>query len=291
VPGTRFIATYFFETNVGPAAGWTENYYLTASSLAAALGVAAGNSAVIPRLFLLHPDYSLVDIRVSDIDVLRDSFVAGPLSGAGKGQFQTTSGGIPESEAPYEALLIRFSSGGVARRNFLLRGLPEGVVSKTRAYNPSSQWVTNFDLWKNSVLAPVGGGPPNPNTWAVRQRVLGAPATPTGIIVGSDLRSISLLFAAVPVGTTVGGFILVNGVTGAGHINKIWRVKGATATGILTFPGQHNIYGVPVVTFSEAKAITYNLVPITDALPRRGVKKDTGRPFDLLRGKSRGLAQ
>jgi hypothetical protein len=194
------------------------------------------------------------------------------------------------AEQPYDGLLIRMDDGGSHRRSFIMRGLPTNIVTKTRSYAPEAEWTTAFAVWANSVTTP-GGHAPNPNIWQIRTQVRNpTPVIPASVNVAANNRSLVITFTgAVPAAITQANpFFILAGVTGADHCNKIWRAQFPVgATVMNTYPGRRTIYGtpggLPLVT-----PITYAFSGIESVIPLRGVKRDTGRPFDLLVGKSRG---
>jgi len=277
-------ATYFFQTLKPPAAGWTENWYMTGfpnldNGLIAA--VSAGYTA--PRIGILSADYVLTHARVVSADpgVKGASRVIYLDTASGTGKLVPPGSLIDYSEEPYDALLIRFELPGGRRRPFLMRGLPSQVVAQVASFQMPVWWQTPFNLWSANMVS---------GTSPLKSRItsLGTEDVWDSVGVSSiDNRSLILTKAAgLPAGYTVGATFKITLPAAAPNLTGFYHVKTVGVTTITTQPARSSwpaFTPLPALT----RLATYSYQVPTGFTQLRGVKRSTGRPFDLLRGQRR----
>lgn len=276
---------YFFADAAPEPAGWTETTYILATSIQQALVNAIADGYVQPRLNLLHPNYSLREVRVSDTVQLKDSqiFIFPGLQGQGQYNVARAAGFQDTSEEPYDGLLIRLESTSLRRRMFIMRGLPVNVVTRDRGYHPEAQWLNVFPLWVGAVK--VG------TAWQILLGSYAAVAPPDTMVVGADGRSLTFTWiAGVPpgiVGPSPGipaSTLKVSGEAMAFPTNKLWRVRRVQGNTVYTRPGLRKIKGVPALPIFMSLG-SYAAGQVDNVIPIEGRSRRTGRPSDELRGK------
>lgn len=281
--------TYFFKGT--QSIGWTETWFDSAGSVAAAL--AKADTQLRPaRLGVLASSFALRQIRASDESVLRDSLIKSYTQAQGVGLANpgvndpNDWGPGPESFAPQTALLVRMEAGALNRRMFLLRGVPLGPFGADLVYNPSAIWIGLFNAFANAFTGANGH--------QLRIQTAGPVQVPTNISVGGGGVLVTITLPGnAPAGWNANATIKLSKFVGAAFINGNWRISqtsqpggAGTPTTITFYPKNRQVYGTPVNT-GFAQLISPSFANFTAAIPLRGAKKNTGRPFDLLRGRAR----
>jgi len=281
-------ATWFFG-GVGNV-GWTETWFDGSGTPQAALAKADTNLRP-QRLGVLSAAYSLRQIRASDENVLRDSQIISYTAAQGAGAIIPASdladwGVGTEAQAATVALLIRMEAGSLNRRMFLMRGLPLGPFGADLAYQPTALWVGAFNAWKAAFTGANG--------YQLRVQGTGASSFPTTCNILTGATSISLGYPGnSPAGIVPGAMIRVSAATGVAFLNGTWRVSAVlqpggagTASTVFTYPKRRQIFGA-VLTLPIVRLISPSFANFTAAIPLRGAKRNTGRPFGLPRGRAR----
>lgn len=281
--------TAFF---VGTAAntGWTETYYDTSATYAAALTKA---DAVLrpPRLGILSAAYALRQFRVSDPTINRDSQVKAYSQAQGVGfvPLGTDPGdwgaGSPQALPPSAALLLRCEAGALNRRMFLLRGMSLSFFGADNVYNPAPAGVAAVNLFNNMLTTAP---------YQIRTISQGAPGFPSSIGIGANGFLITIIFPNnPPAGLIVNGLMKLSGFTGAAFLNGIWKVSqilqpggAGTQTTVVPYKKKRAVYGTPLMT-GQITAVNVAYSNFTNVIPLRGGKRDTGRPLGLPRGRAR----
>lgn len=278
-----FSVNYFFTDS--HEIGWSENYYVSATTIAAALAsetVVAGF-----RLALLAPGNHLDELRVSDVTVFRDSLVQSYAGPAGNGQFPTAASG---SNPPvWNRLLLRIEAGSVARRSLEMGGIPAAITDQFGAYTPTATWTKRFNQWVVVML----------ETPAVELRVRkGMVAIPIqSFVPAANPLYVNLTFneTDVPGGFTLpvkGDTVRLSKMRYTANLNGNWIVYSppVLATGVYTM----SVTGrrLPALVGSLSQPGVWRLIKpsvpflaITSIQPRRGVARKTGRPFDSPHGR------
>jgi hypothetical protein len=284
VPANIFKATYFFE-DTQSAAGWTENFYFADINIDNARNTANTATLIDARLTLMPPAYSLVAVRVTNPDTQGVSRITTYAAGAAVGLYPTPATfAVDPAEEVYDALLIRLETNAGIRRMFLLRGLPTGVVTKTSGFANPAAWQPLFNSWVVNVLS---------IPFVIYNRVKTGPFPTSLVLLNGDSKSLAITFpVAIPAGTTpLPGFqaplIKLTGVNGASPVNHNWRIRSASpgTQTLTTFPGRRTVYGIPSGVTANVYVLAAGGSQINNITAIRGVKKSTGRPFNLLRGR------
>lgn len=135
-----FQGTFFFR-DTGRSFGWTESYYLTSTNhntAATTLGLLATD-----RLAFMDPGNYLDQIRVSDINIERDSVLV--LSSPRPGT-ATIAAGVKGTD-PWTALMFRVESGFAYRGRKYCHGCLNDIALSSRAYdgtNPNDAAVQSY---------------------------------------------------------------------------------------------------------------------------------------------------
>lgn len=324
---------FFTMQNGSRAFGWNEGVYLiTAETLPAAL--VDLQTLVAARAKLLGAGVKVPYLRVSKTDVLNDTQVSSysnpssgllvnaqgvlslltfnandPRIGAALSLYNAALGtGLAAAELtglvvdqPEVGYLLRMEGGSTytARRPYLLRGMPDGVVRTSsdgpRATNNalSVNWLNAYDEWvavmKNgkygfNALDTSGGNPQKDITnWAVANdtNVVTATIPDLNATKGSKVR-VSGVKIEGPTGEaiTFGDLLTVESVTSNAYV-----FSGGS-------PGNIFVRSTVLkdnVIFANGKARRQQYTPLAfnNIVGRRWGSKDTGAPFDPPHGSAK----
>lgn len=274
--------TYFFRDIVSSTdSGFSENFYIGSGDSQTALAAATAPGWLNERLAFLASSYMLTSIRAQNVTNRFDNARKRFNMATGVGQFAVGGRNQPVGEPSWEGVLLRLFGGTVTTRIATIRGIPDNVVGENLEYQPSAAFQRAFDQWRDDLTV-------NPQAYQLRHQVLGTPlATPTNILVGPDLRTLTMTY---PTGTAPGvlaprSLVKISGVLNAAPVNGIYRVQLNNGTQITLYPKRRNIFGTPLAP-TVVQLVTYSYQDITDSDPIRGAERKAGRPFDQLRGRA-----
>lgn len=258
--------------NWGEVAGWTEEFYTNSTlppsdptSQAAALLMAQSRAGCLTR-----------NARVAAV-IVTDPFNP-RLSRAYAANYQGLLGAstLPAggADAPFVAVQINLYTDGSSKRQYLMRGLPDGdVVGGIITFASSGE--APYTLWRSLIT----GGSAGIGLWNYDA---GLPTT-VNTVSGSGLMTI-LNDGPAP---SRGNFVYVSArVVGNGaRIRQIARVQSVvTATTMQLRPWTNgNCDG------NFVRVVDYGYKDITSAdylVPNRAKYRKTGKPFGLYRGKA-----
>lgn len=266
------IASYFFNQIDGGEAGWSENWYVTAATIEDCLTRA--NLYATPRRAILHQNWYLEAVRVSDLTVLRDSKETNYDTTTGAGTFRAGTA-APASQG----ILLRMEAGATRRRMFFLRGIPTGQVNQGNA-------LTMTPAFTNAMNAFVAWWTANQGVLLIQKKLRG---TDVGVVVqpgAVEPRSINITYPALAPPPPVGSYINIFNVPQnvAYGFNGIWIADIVAALAVSTKPKRkHFSFGAPFG--ARAATITFSYENVTSAAPERGGNRKTGRPFDSPHGR------
>jgi hypothetical protein len=300
-PGSIQRVDYIFAdpTDLLPAAAWTETFYVGGTTQDVFDRVTRPIDFQA-RTDLLHNNYALAQINVSDVVVLRDSIPFNLGAAAGAGRYPLAGGHVEltdDSEEPWDGVLVQMQNAARnSRRFFAMRGLPVGVVVNNFRYVGNAVWNPRFDRWKDRHCSVPGGpGPVTPYLLQKRDFTLLAP--PTTITVGVDGRSLVLTWAGgIPAAITTqfninpgpGAFVELKNVYGADKINTIWRIISLDPpNSVHTVRHQRVIFTPGLSGAWVCRLVGYTYPPIAFLDPVRGAKRNTGGPSRRLHGRAR----
>lgn len=290
-----FKVTAFFQSVSGVPAGWSESYLDTkAATQAAALNT--WDSTMRPaRLGILASQYSLRYLRAIDTTTVRASLVKAYTLTQGLGLVTIGTpdpsdwGGGPtaaESFPAMVALILRLEATAAFRRMFLLRGLPIGLFDASLTYQPSGVLAQAIGAFQAQLVQGA--------TYGLSSQVKGPAQFPSAIAIGISGTSlqVDLPGAAAPAGWAVNAtFRMTRTFAASSGVNGTWKIStvspgvpDANHTRVFTFPKRRLLFGTPVG--GVAYIITPTPVAFTAAIPIRGTKRNTGRPFGQLRGRA-----
>lgn len=304
-PGTIQKVTYEFADpeDLLPSAAWSETFYV-AGDLNSVFEQVTDPADWAFRLDILHPNYAIAAITVSDVVVLRDSSAYAFSLATGRGTFPAPIGFGPKesSEEPWDGVLVSMQNLALnSRRSTAMRGLPTDVVVDNFRYVGNAQWNPRFDAWvARHTTSPGEPGPATP--YLLQKRDFTPMAAPDTITIGADSRSLVLTWTAgVPAALQTqfnivngpGAFIELKNVFGANHVNTIWRITRLAAVGGVVVNTAYTIRHKGVI-FSAGltgawtiRLVGYTYPPIAYMTPLRGAKRNTGGPSKRLAGKAR----
>lgn len=140
----RFFGIVFYQQGRG---GWSEVYPINAASYSAAFTLL--DQANTLRLGLACADVFVAGNRISDTDVLRDSFV-GTLT-TNQGQFSLAPNTSGPADETYRTLV---QAGQLKRGTRHLHALPAGLfVNGT--FTPSPSWTTQYNGWAANLVTNI----------------------------------------------------------------------------------------------------------------------------------------
>lgn len=317
MPQIVFKATWFFQA--GRGYGWTENFYGQAVDLPSAQALVT-TPFIAARVGMLTSPYLLTAIRFTNVtppaagqaQPLRQSLVTSIPAAQGIGTMPGPTnatappptniggqwvgggdwgpgGGQAEPGEPFQALLIRMEAGVQNRRSLLIRGIPDSITDASADYTPTAAWNTAFNTWKAFYI--------RQNTaWGVRTVGGGALTLPNAVNVIQNGAVVQVVFPAAldPVWPN-NQLVKISNVLGASYLKGYWRTQGAgVASGIapanvMTYQmriKKRLITGTPAIV---PRVLTVNpgFASFSAFIPERGVKKSTGRPSGVSRGRAR----
>lgn len=132
-------------------AGWSENYFISAANHAAA--ITALQPIVTARMGLSRSDVKVKILRVSDVAIKGDSFLANPTTAAGT---YAEAGG--ESISPDVALQVNFfSADHTAWTHIYVRGLSNDYLNTLEGFSvlavPPAAFTAALTAYQNAVKA------------------------------------------------------------------------------------------------------------------------------------------
>jgi hypothetical protein len=252
---------YVFSDQTGH--GWSEIFYTTAPdiSTAAAQAKFVGKA----RVAMLANNSNLVAASVSDEAVSHDALLIDP-----SGWQKDKDMGQLTSDLAWSAILCRLGSGGTYNRSYIVRGVPDSMLSgDPTQQNISGDFKNLFQLFVSSMMN---------NSFCIRGQARGADNPALNIL---DIQPAVLntqlqltLSAASPVAGTKARITGVLGITGIN--NKVWTLfTNAGNSCMIKLPSLQNYLGQ-----GKLQPLKYIYVPITTGIAQRFTKRDTGgSPF------------
>lgn len=257
--------------------GWSDTFYLardtTQSALDAAVDIAPS------RIALLGGDGSeaspyLAAVRVSDVAVQRDSLIDRYNRVQGSNRIP-----LGPADIPSVSILLRCESGPNYRRQWYLRGQPDGLVTDNGVYKPDALpgWLNVLRVFVNTLIARGVG------IYAIAK-----PPAATPILELSAVEGNVAVNTAAAHGLASNDSVRIVGAPGANTIRGNWRVK-------VTLPTQFVLIGAKVAdhpiagylgggTFYKRLA---EIQPFSRVIAEEATKKSTGGPFDRPVGRRR----
>lgn len=268
--------------------GWTENFFVEAGSLAAALGI--GNAITEKMLYPRGLDTILRAIRSYETDGSRRSALATKNIRAAS----TPNPNAPlsfdrENDEPSAALVLAVEGVGGSSRNLWLRGIADSLIEydvqglpilsglATNITNVIEQDMLESGAWRIRYLTPIGTIPWIPITQL---------AASAG---GEDYTEVT--FNAAP-GVAVNDYIYFRNVDPCeygqlrGH-HRVTAIQGNVVT--IRARWRHKVSAFfPVELDARKRAYLYDPFATVELL--KFGKHDTGRPTNLPRGRQKGVS-
>ncbi len=256
----------FFLKETDAGAGWSETYYYSSVDLPNVLVKAIVLAK--KRLACLPFSVALPYVRVADDAIQRDSLVYVPpaIYGALNQPDQ-------QVDVPWNAILCRLSSGSLYRRQLYLRGAPDSLIVEPENLLGLPSFTTPFNAFLKELSTA---------NWAIRCFDRG-PANPV-----KPINQIAKLVTPVKINLPAHGWNTGDKVrishSAYRPVNAAWPIAVVDADNFVLL---NSTVAPPLDIFGSGTAHRLVVVyePIDQAIPVRQTKRNTGRPFDLLRGR------
>lgn len=293
-------ATMFFEFG---ELGWSDSF-LTGNYTGVDLAVADAVTLTKARYLLCPKPVQLIGVRVSDVNVFRDSrFVS--YIGMGSPPNSNYAAGLD----PSSCLLIRFEATPLFRRIFELRGVPENIVTgqPVQLIDPLPQVFKNY-LAKFTVGLTGGSLQPSiaplPGNWGIWGEAAGLNPVVNinAMTILPDFKSLVLTMATqmvkvIPPGPgsvplAVNDYIIITRTKGAHGVNGIWQISTAAtaAPWIYTLRSRNHLISLPTSAVEGvARALVKTVIPFDKFSVEGMSERKVGRPFGLRRGRREAI--
>jgi len=260
-----------------PDAGWSENIYYNANLADhnKTFWQVLADQLVTARKGLLHPDATIFDVRITQVGNARKVL---PLPFGVAGTFPP--GDAPDTRADFSwtRTLVNYSlANGGTMRNFL-GGLPDRVTSTATQRIVDATWLTRFNLFTAHINSRAYAGYQIDTTTQAKGNILSWEIDANLVVVHVD----NLVDFATGMKVRVSRSIMEP------DLNRLWTIKVDNA-GDLILQGSNTqlteiVYqpGTGVVLGQEK-----TLSSVTGLELGKVTKHNPGRPFGLVRGRSR----
>lgn len=264
----NFKINYFFQ---GPLqTGWTETLYTVAADHTTALGRAF--QLVDTRGALLGKDNQIVDVRVSDDQIIGDSMTTGPVS------FQPIIK-TENADVSWTAAQTRIVAGTLYRRTLMIRGIPDYLFSSDGA-NLQNQldWQKAHKKFCNKMID---------QQIAIKAKARGVDQASFRISKVEVLAGTGYKVSTFePHGLAQGDQVFIYNMREAPQLAGLRTVQlttGPTSIEIDVLPNPDFKY----LQKSYLRKVRYIYPTVSQAEFIRIAKRSTGRPFALFRGRAR----
>jgi hypothetical protein len=273
------VQVSFFFTDVAGADGWTENMYLV-PPLDNASALANAQALAPLRVAMLHTDYILGQIRVSQPGKPRDALIANyegtsPFAG-------TQSGKYPVD--PWTALLVRFENdlGSVFALKYV-RGVPDRIFGNEGLYTPDAEWTNALAPWRAAITAAT-------SIWCFQSinPTASTQQTITTMKVNEDPHFFEVGIAPAALSILPGTLVAIRGLRGNRQIERYWRVAAwntvpSPPTYVLG-PAKKPV-GLNYTFGGTIRTVDYLTPTIRRVVVERFVEHKIGRPFNASHGR------
>jgi len=254
--------------NWGETAGWTETFYRfgTGAQVNDTQTISQATAIVNARALVLTPFATIVGVRASAVDAPKIvQLIKFNTKGQNTGTFTS-----PGPDIVNVAILATMSSSAGGKRKFLQRGLIDNDVVNGQITLASSG-VGIFTTWFNFL----GDG-----SFRIRDLVPGP-----NIGIDNINGATGVLTKTVAGDVNVGDLIVVKTRVAGGGKRVYWTGTVKLVDGVAITLNKWTWGNCTGGTFS-VNTVQYGAVPaFTVPFPQRARTRQTGRPFDLLRGR------
>ena len=292
-------ATVFFQDN---DLGWTETYFTNDIDPKAAISTLSTTGTappppkslgalVLARRGLMNSPAFVSHVRAADPTKPRRYYSFDYSANTGVGIY-TGGTGSGNTAEPWTSLLIQMSAtsalGFLTHSRIFVRSLPEEIINPPDVFRPTPKWNTAFAVYvavltsgnfllqtRQSAIKPSGITSFNVSASGLTGEVQPVPgalaAGATGLAIIRAMRAPKGWLGTHP-------FTVANATLGAqGLCLRLGPTRHTRPSGPpwLTDPS------------GTVAVLAYDYGPIDTILPVRLVKKNTGRPFGLPRGRAR----
>lgn len=257
--------------------GWTENFWLEASTPLAALDVL--KSYVTQRRKLLSQYSSVKYLRVVNPDPTRDAVFFSYLGSTGAGTDAIINDDVGDEQID-AAINVRMTSAAGKWRNLLYRGLAQSAIHHFfggGVVNPD--WGAKFNANVRPVLVN--------SEFRIKVKTVGAPQSIASITLATArVTRFTTNFPLDPV-PAAGSQIEIRDVLEASNVNGVYQFQrpgDLPNTYHVRLKGRQ-ITGVPNVAAATARVVIPTYSAITDTQTINVTSRQTGRPSYQRRGR------
>lgn len=245
--------------------GWSESFYLTSGSHQLALN--ATQALSIPRKSFLSAECKITSIRVGDVAIKRDVL---PFVYPGGG----LEGNVSDPpDGPWTAQLINLRAGYEFSRKLWLRGLGDVWVRNTLLTTGGTKALSLLNQYLGTIIA---------QGFALRAYNRG-PVTFDILSIANDGNGNAQVTTTAPHGFVNGNTVILRDCRQDPYFNGRWGITVTTPTSFLLKGGRLPRLLVALSGSVQLFVPTYPVINGVDIL--QIVKRDTGRPFGLSRGR------
>jgi len=259
--------------------GWTESYFKANASPDLQTDMDSLKILAVKRIPLSGQQTTIDYLKVSDEEVSRDSLLFSYIANGGNPPHGTSG---KDSDVRFTAALIRRQNANHTKTsNLLLRGVWDDVINASGFNSNDTAWRPLFNAFAGELTSTASGwGFPAKDT-----------ATSKKVVISNVTQNVNgQLVFTVPATTFAGppwGYkskVFISGVKGAVLANGSQIVTPTSDTSCTT------VARIPIFPYLGGGLMTVNtlaFVKTAFADPLRAVKRATGRPLFLSRGRSR----
>lgn len=253
--------------------GWSENYYLNQPS--SAFAIIAASFYTTPRLACLLNTARMQSLSVRQMTAPHASRSLSLTPPAGTGQLTPLVGA--GGEPPYSALYLQARSTSDRPRQIHLRGVPTEIIDSEGDYIPQAAFTVALNALIASIVTNFQLGF---QTFTTERNVTSA------AVAGGTSQQLTVGYDGAAINLDVGALVQLTGISSPRGVSKVMRVAVASSASPVTLgPYPFPLAGVYSGAGKFKVLDTFSGEAFQSIVPLKGVKRATGRPFDLPRGR------
>lgn len=255
--------------------GWSENYYLNQPS--STFAITAASFYHTPRIACLLNTARMQGFSVRQMEAPFASRSVSLTPPAGTGLVAPLAGA--GGEPPYSALYLLARSTSDRPRQIHLRGVPTEIIDSEGDYVPDPAFTVALNALIGAIITSFQLG---------FQQFSQDRGLTSAVVAGGTSQQLTVGYDGAAINLMLGDLVQLTGISSPRGVAKIMRVAVASAASPVTLgPYPYPLAG----TWSGAgrmKVLSlFSGEAFSTIVPLKGVKRATGRPFDLPRGRRR----
>lgn len=265
-----YKATFFINSLTSQPGGWSESFYLEASTPQIA-SKAAEDLAPL-RSAALGEGMALIAWRVSDVALRGDALVT-----YGSDAALPVIDGHP-ADSPWQGFLYRLTSGNVYRSMHIFRGVPDDSTNADEKEHLAEKKI--LDKFVAGLIA---------KNWRMRSHLRGAEVPPLKIIAGTaDTVTHRVTFTSQGAhGLTEGDTVRISGVKNAGpDMAGVYQVLTTATASAFGIAKEGDLTDFLYLSGGTAQKVAIGYPILDGGFYVRVTHKKVGRPFGLTRGRA-----